>query len=407
MVTSVNRSYPIRNINAHDFGFYLNKNDIVIQFNEMSVKQCLTMLFNKVGISIGYICDMPAKVTMVYIKNVNNIIKELIKIQSDNDGKKYHYELRGKNIHVFQLTDTPINYIFKPTINVSRFDITDKDAHGRGQYKHSIEDMNNRIKAIINSRASSDMPAMEYTISDDDSIKKYGLLASNYVINSEEYENIKSLAKNRLKERNKLKRELLMDFIGHSDARAGRVMHIVDEVLGINDYFRIQSVNHKINAMVHKMSCTLEFVEEVVNNNLTESELTQREDVKTFLETTSKEIDNYENLYSVLKQQLGKRYVWGATGPNSFDCSGLVYYCFNKSNTKKIPRLTAQGYYESCTKVSSKNKQAGDLIFWAKEGRVYHVAVFIGNGMMIGAQNPQIGVVKTKVTKDVFAYGRL
>ena len=77
---------------------------------------------------------MPAKVDSVYIKNVNEIIKELIKIQQDNDGKKYYYELRGKSIYVFQLPTEPLNYLFKPAENVAEFDITDKKAHSRGEY---------------------------------------------------------------------------------------------------------------------------------------------------------------------------------------------------------------------------------------------------------------------------------
>ena len=49
-----------------------------------------------------------------------------------------------------------------------------------------------------------------------------------------------------------------MDFIGHDNARAGRVMHIIDECLGIDGNYRIKSVNHKVNDCNHTMSCTLE-----------------------------------------------------------------------------------------------------------------------------------------------------
>lgn len=83
VVVNVSRDYPKRTVKAFDFGFYLNKNDIVIQFKNKSVSQCLKELFSKVGVSVGSICDMPAKVNGIYIKNVNEIIKELIKIQQD------------------------------------------------------------------------------------------------------------------------------------------------------------------------------------------------------------------------------------------------------------------------------------------------------------------------------------
>ena len=65
VVVSVSRDYPRRNIRAYDFGFYLNKNDIVIQFKNKSVSDCLKALFSKVGVSVGGICDRPSKVDSV------------------------------------------------------------------------------------------------------------------------------------------------------------------------------------------------------------------------------------------------------------------------------------------------------------------------------------------------------
>lgn len=260
VVVNVSRDFPKRSIKALDFGFYLNKNDIVIQFKDKSVSECLKQLFSKVGVSVGGICDMPAKVKGVYIKNVNEIIKELIKIQEDNDGKKYYYELRADKIYVFQMPSNPIPYIFKPTVNVAAFDVTDKEAHSRGKYTHSIENMKNCVIAQVNSKTSGEMPEKQFIARDEESIKKYGLLAENYSVNSDEAKNIKELAKNELKEKNKIKRELTMDFIGHDNARPSRVMHIEDEYLNINGKYRIQSVSHKINGNIHTMSCNLELM---------------------------------------------------------------------------------------------------------------------------------------------------
>jgi len=409
VVTNISRDYPKRTVKVSDFGFYLNKNDIVMQFKNKSVSESLKQLFSHIGVTVGSICDMPANVNNVYIKNVNEIIKELIKIQQDNDGKKYYYELRAHKIYVFQLPTEPISYIFKPAINVGEFDVTDRKAHGRGKYSHSIENMKNRVTAVINSKTTGNMPAMEYTVSDDENIKKYGLLAENYSVNSDDYKNIKNLANNELKEKNKLSRELSMDFIGHDSARPGRVMHIIDDYLCIDDFFRIKSVSHKINNGIHTMSCNLEFLRENTNNKFKEGKVIQRESLeKEDTDSSSNENSNsnFESLYSILNQQIGKPYVWGASGPNSFDCSGLVYYCLNKSG-KKVPRLSAQGFYDRCVKVKTKNRQKGDLIFWAENGKVYHVAVYVGNGMQIGAEDENTGVVKKKVSSGVYSYGRL
>ena len=410
VVYSVSRDFPKRTVKAFDFGFYLNKNDIVIQFKEQSVSECLRTLFTKMNIPIGEICDMPAKVTAVYIKNVSEIIKELIEIQQGNDGKKYMYELRGEKIYVFQYPEEPLEYLFKPAVNVAAFDVTHRKAHGRGKYSHSIENMKNSVTAVINSKTTGNMPAVEYTVSDAENISRYGLLSENYSVNSEDLENIKSLADNELKDKNKIARELSMDFIGNDKARPGRIMHVVDDYLCIDDYFRITSVSHKVEGDIHTMSCSLEFVKEKDKYTPVEGEVIIREDVTSENTNTASESTtnaNFQSLYSTLSEQVGKSYVWGATGPNSFDCSGLVYYCFNKSGTKTIDRLTAQGYYNACTKIKESDRQPGDLIFWADGGKVYHVAVYVGDGLQISAENSNIGVVKKKVTSGVYAYGRL
>lgn len=258
IVVNVGRDYPKRTVKAFDFGFYLNKNDIVIQFKNLSVSECLKQLFSHIGVTVGSIYDMPAKVKGVYIKNVNDIIKELIEIQQGNDGKKYYYELRAEKIYVFQLPTEPISYVFKPAVNVAAFDVTDKNAHGRGKYTHSIENMKNCITAQVNSKTSGEMPEKQFIARDEENIRKYGLLAENYSVNSDEAENIQQLANNELKEKNVLKRELSMDFIGHDNARPGRIMHIVDDYLGIDENYRIKSVSHKVNGNNHTMSCTLE-----------------------------------------------------------------------------------------------------------------------------------------------------
>jgi cell wall-associated NlpC family hydrolase len=89
-------------------------------------------------------------------------------------------------------------------------------------------------------------------------------------------------------------------------------------------------------------------------------------------------------------KQLGKKYVWGAEGPNSFDCSGLTYYVYKNAVGKTIPRTSAaQSNYGEF--VSKSELQPGDLIFSGANGKVSHVGMYIGNGKMIHA--PQTGDV--------------
>lgn len=95
-----------------------------------------------------------------------------------------------------------------------------------------------------------------------------------------------------------------------------------------------------------------------------------------------------------LKQQLGKPYVWGGQTPNQgFDCSGLVYFAYNKLLNRTLPR-TANGMFQdrSLKHVPQEALRRGDLIFFritSREG-ADHVGVYLGDGQFIEA--PRTGL---------------
>lgn len=97
-------------------------------------------------------------------------------------------------------------------------------------------------------------------------------------------------------------------------------------------------------------------------------------------------------LVAEAKKHLGKKYVWGATGPNTFDCSGLTQYCHKKLGIS-IPR-TSLAQSNGGKSVSKSNLQMGDLIFWkTTSAKVGHVGMYVGNGQFIHAPNSR-SVVK-------------
>ncbi|MHA8110289.1 C40 family peptidase [Lactobacillaceae bacterium Melli_B4] len=103
---------------------------------------------------------------------------------------------------------------------------------------------------------------------------------------------------------------------------------------------------------------------------------------------------HYEALYSAARSQLGKPYVYGATGTSGFDCSGFTQYVYKQAD-KHIAR-TAQAQYNTTRKVSKANRQKGDLVYFgASRHSISHVGIYIGNGKMINAQNR--GVIVERV----------
>jgi cell wall-associated NlpC family hydrolase len=85
--------------------------------------------------------------------------------------------------------------------------------------------------------------------------------------------------------------------------------------------------------------------------------------------------------------QLGKPYVWAAVGPNTFDCSGLTLYSWAAAGVT-LPRNSAAQYTVG-THVSESELRPGDLVFYYSP--IHHVAMYVGNGMVINA--PQTGDV--------------
>jgi len=98
-------------------------------------------------------------------------------------------------------------------------------------------------------------------------------------------------------------------------------------------------------------------------------------------------------LFNEAKKHIGKRYVFGANGPNNFDCSSFVCWSFTHSGVKNMPRTTAWGIYKTyCNPVSPSEAKAGDIIFFKNTydsgSPISHVGIYAGNGMMIHAGDP-------------------
>ncbi|MCX4675052.1 C40 family peptidase [Streptomyces sp. NBC_01433] len=98
------------------------------------------------------------------------------------------------------------------------------------------------------------------------------------------------------------------------------------------------------------------------------------------------------------KAQVGDAYVPGGTGPNSWDCSGLVQAAFRSVNID-LPRVS-QSQSTAGTQVSLSNLQPGDILYWGSAGSAYHVAIYIGGGQFVGAQNSNTGTVQRSLDYD-------
>ena len=122
--------------------------------------------------------------------------------------------------------------------------------------------------------------------------------------------------------------------------------------------------------------------------------------------TNSSTSTSASKVISYAKSLLGKPYVWGAQGPNSFDCSGYTHYVFKNAANIIIPRTSAeQSTYG--TYVSKSKLQPGDLVFFDtngnNDGNVSHVGIYIGNNQFIHCSSSKEQVVISQLDSNYYS----
>ena len=103
-----------------------------------------------------------------------------------------------------------------------------------------------------------------------------------------------------------------------------------------------------------------------------------------------------EALIAEAKKYIGSPYAAGGVGPESFDCSGFIYFIARKSVKVQLPR-SSHAIYRFVEHISDDEIEAGDLLFFSasSSGRMTHVGLYIGEGKMIHAASdgPKTGVI--------------
>ncbi len=99
-----------------------------------------------------------------------------------------------------------------------------------------------------------------------------------------------------------------------------------------------------------------------------------------------------QTVVSAAQSQIGKPYVWGATGPNAYDCSGLVQYAYSQAG-KNVGRTTYQ-QAGSGQHISVSQAQPGDILMWGD----YHDAIYVGNNQYVHAPQPGQNVTQASIS---------
>jgi len=119
--------------------------------------------------------------------------------------------------------------------------------------------------------------------------------------------------------------------------------------------------------------------------------------------TRSTEVMRAQAVEFAKRQVLAKKpYVWGAEGPNSFDCSGLVYAAYRSAGLgwPNWDRLNSSLYWVATKRVPLSQMVPGDLLFYSYKGTVstiHHISIYAGDGMMWEAHSRKGGLLYSSI----------
>ena len=121
----------------------------------------------------------------------------------------------------------------------------------------------------------------------------------------------------------------------------------------------------------------------------------------TTQQTTATESGQGAKVVETAKSYIGSKYVYGASGPNSFDCSGFTSYIYKQFGVS-LSR-TAAGQYGNGTAVNRSDLQLGDLImFGPSASAINHVGIYIGGGRIVHAANTSRGVTTDTINSGYY-----
>jgi cell wall-associated NlpC family hydrolase len=107
----------------------------------------------------------------------------------------------------------------------------------------------------------------------------------------------------------------------------------------------------------------------------------------------------------VAASKAGTPYVYGASGPSAFDCSGFTRWVYAKVG-RHLPR-TSSAQAGAVRHVSASDRRPGDLVFFSSGGHVYHVAIYAGGDSVWHAPRPGESVHREHLWTHAVSYGRV
>ena len=257
-----------------------------------------------------------------------------------------NFEREKRNLH-FKYSKSDSDYSdnnMKDILDSKKYYIS-KDSLFENVFKN-IEEESNKEKLI---KAIESIVKVSFSIAENDVQKDILYIFNNY-------------------------KELIGNIAG---SKLDKIIHMVydTDFCMLGNRFEIENMDE----ILKKYNCTYLLSRKYINrSNNTNDEITKEE---------------FERLISEGEKHLGKEYIFGANGPNNFDCSSYVCYVFNKSNLRKMVRCDAWEIYNFyADPILPREAKKGDIVVfhttYDTDIAITHIGIYVGEGRMIHTGHP-------------------
>lgn len=255
VVTDPKNGRFTKSITCFDRAWYLNKNETIIQFKKVSATQAIQKLLDKFGVK-HQIANMKTLINKIYKDEVvSDIIGDVLQQVEQETGVKHRLYMDKDTVVIESQNNMLINPMIKLSDNTNAFPVTQTISNPSKE--QSIVDLKNKVIVVSDDDESTKI----YTeASDEESINKFGLLTEVITVEEKNAAQARNIAKNELKNLNRIAESASVEMLGHDDIKAGRLIDVNEPITGIVGRYLIKSAAHSVNNGIHKVSCELELV---------------------------------------------------------------------------------------------------------------------------------------------------
>jgi len=232
-----------KSVTCFDYGFYLNTSKTIKQFYNIQAYKAISELCSEIEIPIGNIETMNTNINKIYKnKTISEIINDILTLVTNETNIKYRIEMEKGKLNIVKYEEIEIN---------------DTVVLGEISKSENIQDMKNSI--LVSSNEQENTRIIQST-KDEESINKFGVLQDVIMIDDFNESQTNNVAKNKLKELNKIKKEISVTVLGNDKYKAGKIIRLKNDIFDIDGKYLIKNASHSYNNSIHKCTLILEVI---------------------------------------------------------------------------------------------------------------------------------------------------